>query len=96
MSTNSYEVMFILIPYPQEQINPIVAKIEGVITANKGNIEKVDHWQYKALAYSINGHIRGYYVLISFTGSSECVAELDRQLRLNEDCLRHMIIRKGE
>ena len=67
-----------------------------LIVANGGAVEKTDRWGKKRLAYEINKTQEGVYVLVTFTGSAACVAELDRVMRITDELMRHMIVRKEE
>ena len=91
-----YEVMFILKPAADDDIQRGVEKARSCIVENAGIVNKVDLWGKKRLAYDIQGMNEGFYVLITFVASAKkTVAELDRKLRIDEDCIRHMIISKG-
>lgn len=89
-----FEVMFILRPEEDEVINPIIEKYEELITKNGGNVQSIDKWGKKRLAYTIDDFDTGYYVLITFSASNPCVREVDRIMKISDDVLRHMIISK--
>lgn len=89
-----FEVMFILRPEEDEVINPIIDKFEELITKNGGNVQSIDKWGKKRLAYTIDDFDTGYYVLITFSASNPCVREVDRIMKISDDVLRHMIISK--
>lgn len=89
-----FEVMFILRPEEDEVVNPIIEKYEELITKNGGNIQNIDKWGKKRLAYTIDDFDTGYYVLITFSASNPCVREVDRIMKISDDVLRHMIISK--
>jgi small subunit ribosomal protein S6 len=63
----------------------LVVKIEGTV----GRIEK---WGRRKLAYEINKKPDGYYALIEFTADAAQIKELDRQLRLTDEIIRHKVI----
>ena len=50
----------------------------------------------RKLAYPINKEINGFYYVVDFSASQETVAELNRRFRLDENIVRHMIIRLNE
>lgn len=93
---NNYEVMYIVKPVEEEAFEAVVAKFEKLITDNGGVIEKTDRWGKKRLAYEINDIADGLYVLVTFSAEPKVVKELDRVMKINDDILRHMIIKKGE
>lgn len=91
-----YEVLYVVKPVEDEVLNGIVKKFEDLITAKGGTVEKTDRWGKKRLAYEIEDNQEGLYVLVTFNSSAECVAELDRVMRITEELLRHMIVSKNE
>lgn len=92
----NYEVMFIVKPMEEEATNAVVSKFENLITANGGTIEKIDRWGKKRLAYELKGMTEGYYCLILFTAEPAVVSELDRVMKITEELLRHMIVKRDE
>ncbi|MDU5020884.1 MAG: 30S ribosomal protein S6, partial [Clostridiales bacterium] len=55
-------------------------------------VEKVDVWGTKKLAYPIAKFTEGYYVLVNFKSGVEVPKEIDRNLKINENVIRHMIV----
>ena len=72
----------------------VTKKVQAVITDNKGSVKNVNFWGKKRLAYEIDTYNDGFYVLITFKDDKKAVRELDRVLKITEDIIRHMIIRK--
>ncbi len=91
-----YEVMYIVKPIEDEQFEAVVSKFENLITANGGTVEKTDRWGKKRLAYEIQDLNEGLYVLVTFSAEPAAVKELDRVLKITDEVLRHMIVKKGE
>ena len=92
----AYEVMYIVKPVEEEAFEAVVAKFDALINNNGGKVEKTDRWGKKRLAYEIQDFVEGQYVLVTFSATPDTVAELDRVMRITDEVLRHMIIRKGE
>ena len=89
-----YEVMVILDPSLEERaIGGTLDNYLGVIRDAGGSIEKLDVWGRRRLAYEINKRSEGIYAVIDLQASAAAVAELDRQLRLNEAVLRTKVLR---
>lgn len=89
-----YEVMFIINPaLEDEKREAVIEKVKAVITA-EGEVEKVDAWGMRKLAYPIEKKNEGYYVVIEFSASPELPKELDRRLRISDDVMRHIIVCK--
>lgn len=92
----AYEVMYIVKPVEEEAFDAVVKKFDNLIAANGGAVEKTDRWGKKRLAYEIQDLTEGLYVLVDFQAEPACVKELDRVMKITDEILRHMIIRKGE
>ena len=93
---NNYEVMYIIKAMEEEATEAVISKFEALINNNGGQVEKIDRWGKKRLAYEINDMIEGYYCLTNFAGKAETVSELDRVMKITDEVLRHMVIKKGE
>ncbi len=92
----AYEVMYIVKPIEEEAFEAVVAKFEKLITDNGGTVEKTDRWGKKRLAYEIQKLTEGLYVLVDFSAEPAAVKELDRVMKITDEVMRHMIVRKGE
>lgn len=89
-----YEVMVLLDPGLEERtVGPSLDTYLNVIRTAGGSVEKVDIWGRRRLAYEIKKKTEGIYAVIDLQASAGAVAELDRQLRLNESILRTKVIR---
>lgn len=89
-----YEVMVILDPSLEERtVAPTLDNYLNVIRNAGGAVEKLDVWGRRRLAYEINKRAEGIYAVIDLRATQKDVAELDRQLRLNESVLRTKVIR---
>ena len=93
---NNYEVMYIVKPVEEEVLETIVTKFDNLINNNGGTVEKTDRWGKKRLAYEIDDIAEGFYVLVTFSAEPKAVKELDRVIKITDEVLRHMIIRKGK
>ena len=91
---NNYEVMYIVKPVEEEAFTALVAKFDDLIVANGGTIAKTDKWGKKHLAYEIQNFNDGLYVLTTFQADAKAVKELDRVMKITDNTLRHMIIKK--
>jgi small subunit ribosomal protein S6 len=91
-----YEVVFIFKVLEEEATNTVVAKFENLIKNNGGEIEKIDRWGKKRLAYEIKDVADGYYVLVHFNSEPATVKELDRVAKITEEVLKHMIVKVDE
>ena len=78
------------------QVNNIVSELTNVITANGGEVVKVDNWGLKNLAYRIKKNRKGNYVLLNISAPAQAIAEYERIMRFNEDIIRYMTVKVDE
>ena len=91
-----YEVMFILKSnLEEERRNEVINKFKSIIETD-GEIISVDEWGNRKLAYEINKVNEGYYVLINFNAGTNLPQELDRNFRISDDVMRHLIVNLEE
>ena len=93
---NKYEIMFILKTNEEEAIKREVSELKAIITNLKGEITNEKEMGNKKLAYPIKKELNGYYYVINCDANSEIIAEFDRKARINENVIRHLIIRLDE
>ena len=91
-----YEVIFIVKPAEEEGLNTVVTKFENLIKNNGGNIEKIDRWGKKRLAYEVKDFAEGFYYLMHFTAEPKVIFELDRVMKITDEILKHMVIKQDE
>ena len=88
----NYEVVFIVHPDLEETaFNDVVDRIKGWITEADGNIANVDVWGKRKMAYPIRKQREGQYVLINAQMNPSSISELERNIRLTEPVLRHLV-----
>ena len=90
-----YEILFI-IPnkFADDEAKKIFTKVGQLITSLEGKLTLENYWGKKKLAYPINHEHYGYYGLYEFDLNRELVAEINTKLRLDNDVLRFIIIKK--
>ena len=94
MSTRQYEVMVILDPELEERtVAPSLDTFLNVVRQDGGTVGKIDVWGRRRLAYDIKKKSEGIYCVLNVDCSPAAVAELDRQLGLNESVLRTKVMR---
>jgi len=88
-----YELMVILDPELEERtIAPSLDRFLTVVTKAGGTV-KTEIWGRRRLAYEIKKQIEGIYAIVTIESEPAAVAELDRQLNLNESVLRTKLMR---
>ncbi len=89
---NNYQVLFIIdIDTPDEEKSQLIERFSQLIVSLGGEIYTTDKWGARKFAYPINYKKEGYYVLIKFSANADTPAEIDRQMRINENIVRQMI-----
>lgn len=94
---NEYELTYIVHPDVDEtKLAAIEEKVKGLISNNGGQLLKVEHWGRRQLAYPIKKAKEGQYVFMVAQLPAQLPRDLENQFRINEDVLRHLLIRKDE
>jgi small subunit ribosomal protein S6 len=89
-----FETMLLLSPeLSGEAREGLLTALSGVIEREGGKIAATDHWGMRDLAYPIKKNTRGYYVRLEYSGPSPLVAELERNIRINEGVHRFVTVR---
>lgn len=93
---SNYEAVIIFDPKLEEEaLNAAVSKVEEIIKNGSAEIVKSDRWGKRRLAYEINDRLEGLYQLIEFSGPAAAAKELDRVLRISDEAIRHLIVKKS-
>ena len=91
---NKYQLLYIIDNSLEEEAkNEIVDKFSALIESLGGTIDTIDKWGTKKFAYEIAGKTEGYYVLVKFAANADVPAEIDRQMKINDNIVRQMITR---
>ena len=94
---DKYEIMFIVKTTLEESVvKSTVGSLTSIITDMKGKVENSKDMGQRELAYPIKKEISGFYYVLTVEASHEAIAEFDRKARLNENILRHQIIKLDE
>jgi small subunit ribosomal protein S6 len=89
-----YETIFIINPeVGEENTKALVEKFKALIEAS-AQIENVDEWGKRKLAYEIKDKNEGYYVLVNFSSNPDFPAELERVYKITEGILKYITINK--
>ena len=78
-----------------DQQKTFLEKIKGIIAAHGGQVVAQEDWGKRRLAYPIEKETRGYYTYILYTGNNALVAEIERNLRINEQIMRFLSVKLG-
>ena len=78
------------------QVEEMTAALTAVITEGGGKVTKNEYWGLKSLSYRIKKNRKAHYSLLNIDAPAAAVAEMERQMRINEDILRFMTVRVDE
>ena len=72
----------------------VVEKAKAYITRFGGTITEVEEWGKKRLAYEVQKMREGFYYFIQFEAEATCPAELEKRVRIMENVLRYLVVKK--
>ena len=92
-----YEELFIVKPdATEEEVDSVIEQLSGVIKSAGGNVDKVEKWGVRKLAYRVEKRSEGYYTLVQFTADASAVREAERRLRVSDLVLKFITVRIDE
>ena len=90
----TYELMMITRGNLDEPtVQQVVQRFTQLIVQRGGTVQRVDHWGKRQFAYEIQHMNEGYYTVVDLEIDSAGLAELERQLRLADEVVRHKVVR---
>jgi small subunit ribosomal protein S6 len=98
MEERLYDLMFIFRPAtPEEEIDKMIATLENTVAERGGKVEKKEKWGARKMAYRVQRHREGYYVLMVLRSTQgDMVHELERRLKVNDAVIKFMTVRLDE
>ncbi|MCC7498397.1 MAG: 30S ribosomal protein S6 [Bryobacterales bacterium] len=92
-----YEELFIVRPdATDEQIDPYIEQMRGIIESAGGTLDKADKWGKRRLAYRVEKFHEGLYILLVFQSKPEAVKEIERRMRVNDLVIKFITVRIDE
>ena len=89
----SYECTIVFHPGTSEEgLKDATTKYANVVASGGGEMTGVETWGKRKLAYEIDDHDEGHYFFLRFRSDSSVLDEMGRQMRIDENILRHMIV----
>ena len=76
----------------QQQVEELTASLTEILANGGGKVTKNEYWGLKGLSYRIRKNRKAHYTLLNIDAAPQAVAEMERQMRINEDVLRHMTL----
>jgi small subunit ribosomal protein S6 len=91
---NHYETLFVVKPtLTDEEIKAQIEKNISIITKEGGEVVAIDDMGMRKLAYPVEKNERGYYTVVYHKSPGTLIAELERQMRYNEEVIKFMTVR---
>ena len=92
---NKYELALVVnAKLVGEERNAVVEKAKGYVTRYGGTISEVEEWGKKRLAYEIQHMREGFYYFIQFEAETTAPAEIERHMRIMDNVLRYLVVKK--
>lgn len=90
-----YEIMFIVKnTIEDESVKKEAEALQSLITSDKGKIIEFKEMGKRKLAYPIKKELTGTYYVMTVDANHDTIKEFDRKVLINENILRHLIIKK--
>ena len=76
-----------------QQVDSLTEQLKSVIQAGGGSVPKAEYWGVKSLAYRVKKNRRAHFTLLNIDAPPAAIAEMERQMRINEDVIRLLTVR---
>jgi small subunit ribosomal protein S6 len=94
MIVNEYETTYVARPdLAEDVLTKLTDKLAGIVAANGGTVLVAEDWGKRKLAFTVKRQARGHYLYLDYVGPASLVAEIERNLRLEDDLLRFLTVR---
>ena len=92
---NKYELVLVVNAKIEDDARTaVVEKAKAYVTRFGGTVTEVEDWGKKRLAYEIQHMKEGFYYFVQFEAAAEAPAEIERRVRIMENVLRYLVVRK--
>ena len=95
---NQYEVMYVIDPTLEDSARiDLINRFSDLVKKNGGEVDRVDEWGKRRLAYAIQYKTEGYYVLMYIKAPADLPREIERNMQISDSVLRYLTVRyEGE
>ena len=91
---STYEIGYVLNPESSdEDVKKVSDAVLEIIKKGKGDVENVDEWGRKPLAYPIQKHQEGIFTFINTEVDGSVISSIERRLKLSEKVMRFIVLR---
>lgn len=87
-----YEICFIVHPDQSEQVPAMIERYKTLVTAQGGQVHRVEDWGRRQLAYPIDKLVKAHYVLLNVECGKATLDEIETNFRFNDAVLRHLTV----
>jgi small subunit ribosomal protein S6 len=92
-----YEILYIVrADLDDDKVQDIIKRVNTLIEESDGSVDRTNIWGKRKLAYEVKHQKEGSYVLQDFQIGPDRIPELEAALKITEEVLRHLIVRKPE
>ncbi len=92
-----YENVFIVRQdVSNQQVEELTTRFTEILESGDGKVEKTEFWGLRTMAYKIKKNRKGHYVMLNLNAPAPAVKEMERNMQLSEDVIRHMTLRVDE
>ena len=91
------DIMYVVRPNIEEDAKKaLIERFEEILTSNGAEIIESKDWGKRRLAYEINDFKEGFYRIVRVKSTDEATNEFDRLAKINDDIIRHIVVREEE
>ncbi|MBP9722475.1 MAG: 30S ribosomal protein S6 [Gammaproteobacteria bacterium] len=88
-----YEVVFLVHPDQEDQLQNMIDRYRKIITDDNGKIHRFENWGRKTLAYQINRIHKAHYILMNVEATTAAILELETAFKFNDAVIRNLIVK---
>lgn len=88
---NKYEALYIISPTLDEETTKSIVEKFKALVESQAQLETLEEWGRKRLAYEVQDQKEGYYVLMQFAAAPAFPAELERQFKITEGVMKYLV-----
>ena len=98
MNMNQYEVMYVIDPALEDSARiELINRFSDLVKKNGGEVDRIDEWGKRRLAYAIQYKTEGYYVLMYIKAPADLPREIERNMKISDAVLRYLTVKyEGE
>ena len=92
---NKYELALVVSAKVEDEVrDAVVEKAKSYVARYGGTVTEVEEWGKKRLAYEVQKMREGFYYFIQFEADATCPAEVERHVRIMDNVMRYLVVKK--